>query len=283
MSNQNRSQLAELMSHVEELWGHLETLFEDLNATDGWGSKHGPDWTFADVPYHLAYCNRDIVIRGLEAGIDMPQDEQELLASREEVNAWNARKFAERPPGQTAAQSVVQWRKTCDRIRSYTAKMSDPDLESPFWMPLYLGWTTASQGLEFTRAHDWSEFTQLRIHMGRDEPVPSADITRDYLGRMLGFMPMFINTEAAADQEFAAVYAFTDPGVGAFTMRVENGSAELVSGADPEPDLVMTQSATTYEKTLQGIVDPAEAIHSGLIQVNNFESLATFGQLFRMP
>ena len=283
MSTQNRAQLNELMSHIEEMWGHLETLFDELNATDSWGGVHGSDWTFADVPYHLAYCNRDIIIRGLEAGVDMPQDEQELLASREAVNAWNARKFAERPGGQTATQSVAQWRGTCDRIRSYTARMNDVDLESPFWMPLFLGWTKANQGLEFTRAHDWSEFTQLRIHMGREEPIPSAAVTRAYLGRMLGFLPMFLNAEAAADLEFTAVYAFTDPGVGAFTMRVANGKAALVSGADRDPDLVITQSATTYEKILQGILDPAETMQSSLVQVNDFERLATYGQLFPMP
>ncbi len=42
MSNQNRTQLYELMSHIEELWGHLETLFEDLNASGGWGANTAP-------------------------------------------------------------------------------------------------------------------------------------------------------------------------------------------------------------------------------------------------
>ncbi len=108
MSTQNRRQINELMTHIEELWGHLETLFDDLTANDGWGGKHGADWTFADVPYHLAYCNQDIVIRGLENGTELAQEKQELLASTETLNAWNARKFAARPAGQTAAQSVAQ-------------------------------------------------------------------------------------------------------------------------------------------------------------------------------
>jgi hypothetical protein len=283
MSTQNRAQLNELMSHIEEMWDHLQTLFDDLTANDGWGGKHGADWTFDDVPYHLAYCNQDIVIRGLEGGTELAQEKQELLASTEAINAWNARKFAERPAGQTAGQSVSQWRGTCARIRSLTAGLSDEDLENPFWMPLYLGRTTARQGLEFTREHDWSEFTQLRIHMGREEPVPSAGVTKAYLERMIGYFPMFFNPEAAAGRQFSAVYAFTDPGVGSFTLRVATGKAALVLGADPEPDLVMTQSATTFEKTFRGIIDPAEAIQAGLVQVNDFESLATYGQLFPMP
>ena len=96
MSTQKRAQLDALTGQIEEMWDHLATLFEGLKAGDGWDRKHGPDWTLADVPYHLAYCNRDIVARGLKLGPDYPETEQELLASLDALNAWNARKFAER-------------------------------------------------------------------------------------------------------------------------------------------------------------------------------------------
>jgi len=271
------------MSHIEETWSHLNTLFDDLATQDGWDQKHGPDWIFADVPYHLAYCNQEILIRSLKAGSDLPKDEQELLASVEAVNDWNARKFAERPAGQIPAQSVAQWRDTCDEIRQLTGEMTDADLERPFWMLLFFGWSTVCDGLEFTRAHDWSEFMQLRIHMGREEPVASAGVTRAYLHHMLGSLPLFLNREAAAGRNFTAVIAFTDPGVGAFTIQVADGAAGLSFGESPDADLVMTQSATTYLKTLTKMHDPGEAMQSGLIQVNNFESLATFGELFPMP
>ena len=45
----------------------------------------------------------------------------------------------------------------------------------------------------------------------------------------------------------------------------------------------MTQRTETLEKTLCGILDPGEVIHSGLVQVSDFENLATFGPLFPMP
>lgn len=283
MSTESRTQLDELMSHIEETWGNFNTLFDDLATKNGWGRKHGPDWTFADVPYHLAYCNQEILIRSLKAGPNLPEEEQELFASLDAINAWNARKFAERPAGQTAAQSVAQWRDTCEKIRRLTSEMTDADLDRPFWMLLFSGWSTARDGLEFTRAHDWSEFMQLRIHMGREEPVPSADITRAWLQRMLGGLPLFFNRDAAKDRDFTTVMAFTDPGVGAFTIRVANGAAAVNFEEASDADLVMTQSATTYLKTLTKMHDPGEAMQSGQIQVNNFESLATFGKLFPIP
>ncbi|MEZ4769231.1 MAG: DinB family protein [Caldilineales bacterium] len=283
MPTQPQPQLDELMRHIEETWSNLNMLFDDLTAGNRWNQKHGPDWTFADVPYHLAYCNQEILIRSLKAGPDLPEDQQELLASADAVNAWNARKFAERPAGQTAEQSVSQWRATCAEVRRLVSEMTDADLDRLFWMILFAGWSTAREGLEFTRAHDWSEFMQLRIHMGRDDPVPSAGVTRAYLHRMLGGFPLFLNWEAAADREFTAVIAFTDPGVGAFTIHVADGSAQLADGETPGADLVMTERSVTFLKTLTKMLDPVEAIQSGLIQVSDFGSLATFGQLFPIP
>lgn len=282
MSTQKRAQLDALAGQIEEMWGHLDTLFEGLKAGNGWDRKHGPDWTLADVPYHLAYCNRDVVARGLKLGPDYPETEQELLASPDALNAWNARKFAERPAGQTAERSVAQWRESCEEVRRLTAGMKDADLAQPCWQPIFLGWGTARDLLAFCLNHDWSEFTQLRIHMGRAEPVPSPAITRGYLASILNYFPMFLNQEAAAGQEFTSVMAFTDPDVGAWTIRVADGAATLSEGEATNADLVMTQSAETFEKSFRRIHDPAEAIQSGAIQVSDFEALATFGQLFPM-
>jgi hypothetical protein len=287
MSTNNREQLESLQAQLEEMWTHLDTLFAKLNETNGWGQKHGPDWTFADVPYHLAYCNRDVVTRGLQLGPDYPEAEQELLASPQALPEWNERKFSERPSGQTAAESVAQWRNSCDAIRRLTASMNDADLGRPCWQPIFMGWATAAHLLAFGLTHDWSEFTQLRIHMGLSEPTPSPAITRAYLGAMLNFFPMMLNKEAANgepfnERPFKAVMAFTDPEVGAWTIQVADGVATLNYGAAKDADLVMTQSSETFEKTFRGIHDPAEAIQSDQAQVNDFESLAKFGQLFPM-
>jgi hypothetical protein len=160
--------------------------------------------------------------------------------------------------------------------------MSEADLDNPFWMPLMRGWATSRTALQFARGHDWSEFMQLRIHMGREEPVPSPAVTKAYLEGTLGFFPMFLNQEAAAGQRFTTVMAFTDPGVGAFSIEVADGIATIKEGQAHDPDLVMTQGAATFEKTFRGILDPGEAIQSGQVQVSDFEKLATFGQLFPM-
>jgi len=75
---------------------------------------------------------------------------------------------------------------------------------------------------------------------------------------------------------------YTDPRVGAFTLEVADGAATFKKGETPGADLVLKQRSTTFEKTLRGILDPSDAIQSGLIQVNNFENLGSFEQFFPM-
>ena len=276
-----QTQLNALMTQIQEMWGHLYTLFEDLNTNDGWDQKHGPDWTFADVPYHLAYFNCDLVARGMELGLDYAEEEHELLVTPENLSDWNARKLAERPVYQTPEQSTSRWQTSCEKIYRQTARLKDDDLEQhPFWMPLLDGWVTTRRGLEFCLNHDWSTFTQLRIHMGRTEPVPSPAVTRRYLDSVVNSFPMLLNKTAVDGQQFTAVLAFTDPGVGVWTIRVADGATTVSEGDAANADLVITQSAEVFEKYIRRMQTPAQAIQSGEIQVSNFENLATFGQLF---
>jgi hypothetical protein len=124
---------------------------------------------------------------------------------------------------------------------------------------------------------------QLRIHMGKSQPVPSPAITNSYLGVMIGMgFPMFLDKDAADGQEFTSVFAFTDPGVAPLTLRVAGGAASVQPGKPDDADLVLTQSAETWEKTFRRIVDFSDAIQSGAIQVSDSEALVTFGTLFPM-
>ena len=280
MSTSKRTEVETWMGLIEEIWRLQDALFDQVNATGRWRQKHGPHWVFSDVPYHLAYCHEDIVERGLALGADYPEAEQNLLPTEEAINEWNDRKFAERPAGHPVEKSLARMEESREAIRQVAARLNDDDLDRPFWMLLLLGWTTARTGLAFCLSHDWSEFMQLRIHMGQQEPAPSAAANRAYINFILPLLTFGLDKEAAGDREFTAVMAFTDPGVGAWTIRVADGEATLSEGAAQNADLVMTQSIETFEKTIRGIQDPAEAIQSGAIQVSDFEALATYGQLF---
>lgn len=277
-----RRNLEALMALVEEMWGHQDTLLQIIDDTGQWDHKHGPDWTFADVPYHLMYCNRDLIARPLKLGRELPIDHRVSIANVEELNAWNEEQFDARPAAQTGHDSLAQLRASWNEIRRIVADWTDNDLQAPWWMPFLGGmWLTARDGLQWSLTHDWSEFMQLRIHMGRKEPVPSPVITTHVIATVLGGMyPQMFNAAAAQGRELTAVFAFTDPGVSSFTMVIADQHLRVAPGDDPRADLLITQSAETFEATRTGILSLPEAVQKGGVQVNDMEALAAFREMF---
>lgn len=242
MIPRERTALEGLAAQLEEMWGHQDALFTILNEKNGWDQKQGAYRTFADVPYHLAYTKREIVVRGLELGPDYPEEEQELSASPDAIKGRNERKFGQRPSSQTVAQSLNELAEARQAIRRTIIRMNDADLSRPCWLPIMMGWSTAMHLLLFCLIHDWGEFIRSRIQMGLSEPTPSAAVTQTYLGATLNYFPMMLNKEAAEGRSFAAVLGFTDPGEGAWTIRVAGRNASLSQGATAHADLVLADS-----------------------------------------
>jgi hypothetical protein len=60
MPAHERARVSRLATHLEELWAHFDTLYDGLKPTD-WSRPHGKDWTYADLLYHMTYCDRDAV------------------------------------------------------------------------------------------------------------------------------------------------------------------------------------------------------------------------------
>lgn len=278
----NRTQVEILIAQIESIWDSQNQLFQTIARGNDWDHKHGADWTFADVPFHLAYCNWDLVIRPIQLGKELPVSEQRSFKSPADLAAYNSGRFAEKSATHTVERSLADLEGSRNELRRLLTEMSDTDLDRPAWYPFVGGmWANARAPLQFCLAHDWSEFMQLRIHMDLNEPIPDPAITSAYVVRMLSLsMPRRLNPHAANGNPFTAVYAFTDPGVTPVTIQVSDGAAKIIPEGYDNPDLVLTQSAETFEKTLRGIQKFPDAIQSGAIQVSNFETLTTFGQLF---
>jgi hypothetical protein len=105
-----RTELDALMTQIAEMWGHQDALFEIISETNQWDHKHGPDWTFDDLLYHLTFCNRDLASRPMKLGRDFPDEKRITFASMTDLNDWNAVKFSERPSGMTIDESLAALR-----------------------------------------------------------------------------------------------------------------------------------------------------------------------------
>ena len=275
---------ASLLADLDDLWQNLDAIFVSLGPSD-WPRQHGPHWTFADVPYHLAYFDQEIVARPLEQGPDLPTAEQWAARASPEVNAWNARRFAERPATQTVDQSLEQMRASRTAIQGVVGAMHDTDLARPTWFPLLVGgWLPARTVLEGCRFHTWSHFMELRLRhpesTRRSTPGLREATIHRALGDAMSFFPLALNRAQAATAQFNLVMEFTGPGEGAWTIGVADGACTVAEGWPARFDLVITQSSETFMKARIGMLDPMVAIQSGEIKVQNIENMGTFAMLF---
>jgi DinB family protein/SCP-2 sterol transfer family protein len=275
--------LAALMADLEDLWQKIDAVLGSLGPAD-WSRKHGKDWTFADVPYHLAYFDRQVIANGIARGQDVPTHERRVMSTMVELNDWNVRNFAGRPATQTVEQSLAQMRASRDAIRQAVAGLSDADLVRPVWSPLPGGgWQTVRSALEGCTAHTWNHLMELRLRLKRTSPAPTPSQTHRALAFYMNIFPSMCNRAQAANTHFTSVMEFTGPGGGAWSLHVADGTCCAVEERAPRPDLVLTQSYETFQATMIGAQNPVLAMLTGKIKVRGLRNMGTFGKLFPPP
>jgi hypothetical protein len=135
MEAEARARTTLLMAQLEELWANFDELFASFGPDD-WSRRHGPDWVFTDVPYHMYFFDQEFIADAIANGPDVPADRQVGIRTFRGMNAWSAGWFAKRPSDQTPQQSVAQYRASREAIRRAVAPLSDADLERPAWIGL---------------------------------------------------------------------------------------------------------------------------------------------------
>jgi hypothetical protein len=68
---------AALLADLEALWQCFDAVVSTLGPDD-WSGKHGKHWTFADVPYHLASFDLEVIVPATKRGLNVPTREQFL-------------------------------------------------------------------------------------------------------------------------------------------------------------------------------------------------------------
>jgi hypothetical protein len=277
--------LAELMAHLEELWGHYDTLLGVLAPAD-WERKFGREWVYADVPRHLAYFDREVLTEGIERGPALPAERQVLMHTHREFNDWNARNLAEHRQLPVAGHLLAHLQATRDAVRGTVAPLTDADLERPIWisLPGVGGWRTIQYALEFCRQHAWMHFIQLRLRLKRATPEVSPAITHSALNGIIRSFAAVLNRSWAQQTRLTAAIMLTGPGGGAWSIRVADGACQIAEGCPAAGvDLTITLSSDTLIEVLSQMRHPLAAILTGHMRVAGWRHLPRFLQLFARP
>src|SRR5687767_9920817 len=135
-----RNTVAGILADLESIWAGFDQIFSGLGP-DAWSKRHGKDWTYAVLPYHLAYFDRELTIPYLGWGVEVAPDDRWLMDNEAKVDAWNARMLAKRPADQSVERSLVELSAVHGELRLAIGGLSDADLRRPAWSPFF-GWIT---------------------------------------------------------------------------------------------------------------------------------------------
>ena len=274
-----RTTQAVLLADLEGLWQRFDELLRILRPDD-WSGKHGKHWTFADVPFHLAYFDLDVITTAIKRGLNVPISEQ-FMRSEAEQDTWNEIQFIQRPAGTSPEQCLEQMWASHQAIRNAVAGMSEDDLERPVFIPLVgLGWVSVLVALESCYSHTWNHFMQLRFWMKCNTILPGPEQTHHALSYFMASFAQNMDREQASHAHLTTVIEFSGPGGGVWTLHVAGGTCRVSEGRAVCADLVITQSPETFVKTRTGIENPTLALLTGKIKVSGWRNLRTFEKLF---
>ncbi len=275
---------AELRQDLEDSWAVWDRLIEAV-PSDRWTRKYGPDWTFQDVPYHVAYFDRVMVADAIEYGASLPPSERFECLTIRQLNDWNHAEFGKRRPGQTPQQSIAEMLRQRERIRALIAHLTDGDLQKPAFSHFFgIGFSTVGAALAGARLHAFSEGWELAQRLGRRDLRMPERVVHAGVASYVALMGSMVDRDAARRiGRFTMVMNMPGYAGGAWTIRVADGGASVSDGKASEPDLMMTLSTDTFMTMFKKLRNPALLMLSGKIKVKGFSKMGTFGKLFPDP
>ena len=280
MENSVPITLKKLIAQIEETWDLLDQIFDEIEAENLWTSKHGDDWTFADVPYHISYIDRELTLLMIENGPDLPDNQQWQARTPGELNTWNKLQFSKRSEDQTISKTLKEMQKNRQAVKDLLANMGEEDLDRPAWFPLLFrrGWRTVRAPLMFCRDHNWIEFMQMRILLGKKDPIPSPSLSHDIIHSFMHYVCSLFDPEQAEDQTFKVVWRIE--GTGEWSIIVEDGSCRTLAGETASPDAIINLNIDSFVQHTKGMLFPQAVMTPAFIESADNNIPEKFNKLF---
>jgi hypothetical protein len=258
------------LADLETIWAALDTFYQRFSPQD-WARKHGKEWTFANMPFHLAYFNQ-MVINGI--GSDHGE---KAPATFQELNTWNNAHFAERPASQSGAKGLAYLHETQTALRQLAAQHP---LETPVFLPLIIvgGWRTLKFALEYLLAHTWLHFTESHLRYNKSLPDLPASLVHSVLDFNMEMARGALRPYDLVGVNLSTVLRLTGAGGGSWTFIMRDGKCQVEKTAITLPDAEITTDIATYMKTsTYDMQSPVIALLMGKTKIKGMAG----GQLFQ--
>jgi DinB family protein/SCP-2 sterol transfer family protein len=268
-----QNDVSQNLADLETIWSALDSFYQNFAPQD-WARRHGKDWTFADMPFHLAYFNQMVVNNiGNDSG-------QRAKFTLQELNAWNDAHFAERPASQAGARGLEYLHETQATLKQ-AATQHLP--ETPVFMPLIIvgGWRTLKFALEYLLAHTWLHFTESHLRYNQSLPNLPASLVHNVLDFNMEMAGGALQPSDLAGVNLATVLHLTGPGGGSWTFTMRDGKYQVEKTASTLANAEITTDIATYMKTsTYNMQSPIMALLTGKTRIKGMVSSQQFQKIF---
>lgn len=261
-----------ILAGLEAIWAAIDGFFHRFSPQD-WSRKHGKEWTFADMPYHLAYFNRT-VIEGIRN-----DNNQQAKSTLQELNAWNDAQFAKRAASQTGAQRLEYLHSTQAALKE--AAQNSPD--TPVFLPLIIvgGWRTLAFSLEYILHHTWLHFTESHLRYDNRLPDLPGSLVHWNLNFGMETVADALRSDDLAGTRLVTTLRLAGDGGGTWTFTIRDGKCAVVAQEDAQADAVISSDIATYLKTsLYEMQNPLLALLTGKTRIKGLSKAQQFQTLF---
>lgn len=267
--------LAFQSSDLDALWEAQDEFWGQFSDAD-WRRRHGRDWTYADVLYHLTYFNQ-VVIDAIQRKPDAPLPKP--LATLRALDEWNEQQFSRHSTYQDMEQAKRDFKASQIALRE-----ASHNFNRPIFLPLLRvgGWRTLDFALEYTFYHNWSHFTEA--HLRRYNWLPGLPNRMVHIG--LDFLMDVIAGSASLDRAGQTPLRWalhlTDIAGGTWTFEISSKVCTLYDGQRGHPHITTTMSINTFLKTnIFGMGSPALAALAGRIHIQGNQHTGKLRRLFK--
>ena len=265
--------ISQTLADLETIWGALDTFYQRLAPQDC-GRTHGKDWTFADMPFHLAYFNQ-MVINGIRS-----DHGEKAPLTLQELNTWNNAHFAKRSASQTGANALSSLHETQAALRHLAAQYAPG---TPVFMPLIIvgGWRTLTFALNYLLNHTWLHFTESHLRFAQRLPdLPISLVNRTLNFSMEGAAGA-LRPEDLVGVSLVTILRLTGDGGGSWTFTMRDGKCHIAAGSTAPADTEITTDIATYLKTsLHNMQSPLLALLMGKTRIKGLAGGQQFQKIF---
>lgn len=271
--------LAELRSRLESIWADVDDVLSSLDGAD-WTRRHGPHWTFRDIPFHLSYFDDEMIAEPIEQGTDATAD-MVVFETISELNAWNDAHLADRPLDMSPAELVADMHRSRQRIRDAVDQLDDDNLGDAVLLRLPgTGWSNLQAALHLAEVHAWNHCVEAKLRLGRSEPTPDPTVTHTALHSLVSSMPIVLD-RSAARAPLVTQIRIGGPGGGDWTIDVADGRCTVVEESPSAPDLTMRyRDAEAFAAGAFRVTHPMRLMVTGRMRVNGMSKMGRFAKLF---